>query len=153
MMTKKSDIDDFIAHKSIVVVGASRSPRKFGNIVLRGLKSRGYRVLAVNPNASEVEGLPCYPDLASLPEKPDGAVFIVQPGQTALTAKAAVDLGVNWIWMQPGSESAEAIQYCREKGVSLVHGECILMFLENNAFIHRVHRFLKQVTGSLYTAD
>ena len=152
-MNMKNEIDQFISHEVIAVVGASRNPRKFGNIVLRKLISRNYHVLPVNPNAAVVESLACFPDFKSLPQKPDGAVFIVPPTQTMLMAKEAVELGVNWIWMQPGSESEEAIRFCINHGVSLIHGDCILMFLDNNAFIHRVHRLIKKISGKLYSEE
>jgi len=61
VMTSKAAIDDFLSQGRIAVVGASRSPRKFGNKVFRELQSRGYAVYPVNPRAEEVEGQKCYP--------------------------------------------------------------------------------------------
>ncbi len=148
-MTSKAAIDDFLSQRRIAVIGASRSPRKFGNKVFRELQSRGYAVYPVNPRAREVGGQECYPDLTSLPERVDAAVLVVPPDQTEQVVRQAAEVGVRRIWMQQGAESEAAIAFCRERGLSVVHSACILMFLEPTAFFHRLHRWLLQVTGRL----
>jgi uncharacterized protein len=150
-MATKTAIDEFKSQQIIAVVGASNDPKKFGNIVLRELKERRYKVFAVNPNAQQVDGQPSYPNLKALPEKPTGVVFVVHPDQTALAAPDVVELGIPWVWMQPGAQSQEAIDLCSKKGVNVIHGDCILMFLDNGALHHRLHRFFKKTFGNLYT--
>jgi uncharacterized protein len=151
MMTTKSEIDEFKAQQVIAVVGASNNPRKFGHIVLEELKSRNYQALAVNPNAQQVNGQPAYPNLKALPVQPTGVVFVVHPEQTALVARDVVELGIPWVWMQPGAESQQAIDLCTEKGIHVIHGDCILMHMDNGALYHRLHRFVKKTFGKLYT--
>jgi len=58
-------VQEFLSQKSLAVVGASWNRSKFGNIVFRDLRGKGYTVLPVNPGAEEIEGAPCYPNLAS----------------------------------------------------------------------------------------
>ena len=41
------------------------------------------------------------------------------------------------------------IAACRERGIEAIHGECILMFAEPAGFVHRLHRWLRGVTGKL----
>jgi uncharacterized protein len=126
-MTSSEDIAAFLAQRRIAVVGASRSRLKYGNIVYRSLRSRGYEVLAVNPAAGEIEGDPCHGDLASLPGPVDAAIFIVPPGKTEALVKEAAAIGIRCVWMQPGAESAAAVRFCEERGMRTVHGVCILM--------------------------
>jgi predicted CoA-binding protein len=55
-MSSKVDVDDFLAQKTVAVVGVSRGGKKFGNAVLKDLKEKGYRVFPINPNAESIEG-------------------------------------------------------------------------------------------------
>jgi predicted CoA-binding protein len=57
-LATKAAIEDFIAQPAVAIAGASRDGKKFGNAVYRDLKSKGYRVFAVNPNTTLIEGDP-----------------------------------------------------------------------------------------------
>lgn len=128
-LNSPGDIDQFLSLKSFAVVGASRDRDKYGNIVYRELRSRGFRVFAVNPMAREIEGDPCYPSLADMPEKVEGAVIIVPPEETERAVRAAITEGIRAVWMQPGAESREAIRACKENGLCTVHNACVLVEL------------------------
>ncbi|MEM1867610.1 MAG: CoA-binding protein, partial [Thermosphaera sp.] len=109
------------------VVGARRDPQKYGYQVYRDLKSAGYKVYPVNPNAQEVLGDKCYPSLKELPAKPDVVVTVVPPQVTELVVEECKELGVRKIWMQPGSESEKAVEYCEKNNIAVVHGACIMI--------------------------
>jgi predicted CoA-binding protein len=111
----------------IAVVGASRNPEKYGHRVYMDLKQADYKVYPVNPNADEVLGDKCFPSLTSLPRKPDVVNLVVPPPVTEQTVQECRQLSVTMAWMQPGSESEKAIKYCRENGIQVVHGECIMV--------------------------
>jgi len=109
------------------VVGASRDSKKYGHHVYRDLRNAGYRVYPVNPNANEVLGDKCYPSLEALPVKPD-VVDVVIPSKLAEPAvETCKKLGIRKVWMQPGSESEAAINFCRENGMDVVHGVCVMV--------------------------
>jgi len=146
-MSSKAAIDDFIAQPVLAVAGASRDGKKFGNMVYRELKSKGYHVLAVNPNATTVEGDPAYPSLGALPEKVGGVVIITPPAVTEKLVQEAARAGITRVWMQQGAESPAAIQFCQQNGITLVSGECIMMYQPNPAFFHNVHKFFKELGG------
>lgn len=121
-------IDAFLAGDSFAVVGASADRRKFGNKVLRAYLQAGRRVYAVNPTADEVEGQPCYPDLASLPERVHGVSIVTTPKITEKIVEQAAELGICYLWMQPGAESPKAIERAAELGLTLIHsGPCALV--------------------------
>lgn len=109
------------------VVGASRNPEKYGHRVYRDLKEAGYRVYPVNPNAGEILGDRCYPNLEGLPEKPTVVVTVVPPRVTESIVEDCRRLGVRMVWMQPGSESDRAIEFCEKNGIKVVHGVCIMV--------------------------
>lgn len=148
MITQKK-VNDFLAQKTIAVVGVSRSGKKFGNSVLKELKSKGYRMLAVNPNAAEINGEVCYPSISAIKEKVDAAVVVVPPKESENVVRNAAASGVKNIWLQQGSESEEAINYCAQNGINVIYGECILMFAEPTAFFHKAHRWVNGIMGKL----
>ena len=148
-MTTRAAIDAFLAQRSLAVVGVSRHPRKFGNVVYRELKAKGYHVFPVHPQADTLEGDRCASSLRALPEPVGGVVVVVPPAQTEKVVREAAEAGIRQVWMQQGAESEEAIRYCAEQGLSVVHGQCILMFAEPAAWFHRAHRWVRRVRGTL----
>ena len=113
---------------SAAVVGASRDQSKYGYKVLMDLKNGGYEAFAVNPACDDIEGIPCYPDLHSLPKKPDLLITVVPPKVTEKAVREAKEVGIDKIWMQPGSESDEAISYAEDNGIGVMHNACIMIF-------------------------
>jgi len=109
------------------VVGASRDPEKFGHRVFKDLLEAGYEVYPVNPRAEEILGRRCYPDLRSLPKRPDVVVFVVPPAVTERLARDCVELGVRYVWMQPGAESEKAVEELEAAGVKVFHHVCIMI--------------------------
>ena len=65
--------------------------------------------------------------MADLPEKPAVVDIVVLPKVTGEIARQCADLGLGRVWMQPGSESEEAIRFCQEKGIEVVHGVCAMI--------------------------
>ncbi len=146
MPTMKEAAAEFLANRRIAVTGVSqRSPKDHGaNTVFKRLRDRGYEVFAINPNADEVEGAPCYHDLKSVPGGVDAVVIATRPEVADDTMRECVDLGVKSVWMHRGpgggSVSATATAYGREHGVTVIDGGCPLMFDPTADFAHKVMR-------------
>lgn len=148
-MTTKIAVDDFVAQRKLAIIGVSRGGKKFGNMAFKTLKDNGYRVFPINPHAESIAGERCYPDLKSLPEPVQGVLVVVPPNETEQVVREAAAAGIRRVWMQQGAESAAAIRFCEENGISVVHGECILMFAQPVVSIHRFHRWMWKVMGKL----
>ena len=97
---------------TFAVVGVSRDKTKYGYKVFVDLINAEYRVYAINPNIESIDDHQIYPSLDKLPSKPDVLICVVPPKVTEQIVRQAKDLGINMIWMQPGSESKEAIEFC-----------------------------------------
>ncbi len=124
----ESLIQKFLDKRNVfAVVGASRNPEKYGHKVFRDLRDAGYKVYPVNPNAEEILGVKCYPSLKDLPETPDVVDLVVPPRVTEKVVRECKELGVRMVWMQPGSESEDAIKFCVENGMEVVHGVCVMV--------------------------
>ncbi len=142
-------IKGFIQGKRIAIVGVSRSGQKFGNKIFAELKARGYQVSIVHPQAQEIGGEPCFPNLAALRGKIDGVVICVSPGQAGQVLREAVQAGVKNIWLQQGAQSPEVLALARQLGVNPVAGKCILMYAQPVRSFHRFHRGFMQLFGQL----
>jgi predicted CoA-binding protein len=148
-MTTSADIQDFIAQPKLALVGMSSRKKKFGNAVYRELIANGYEVFPVHPTADSIDGQSCWPSLSTLPEPVGGVVVVVPPDAVGRVVREAFEAGIRRVWLQQGAESPEAIHYGADNNISLIYGECILMFLESAAIVHRFHRWLWGVLGKL----
>ncbi len=148
-MTSREAVTDFLAQRTLALAGMSRGGRGFGNVVHRELKAKGYTVYAVHPQADLIGGERCWPSLADLPGPVGGVVVSLPPGQAENVVREAHRAGIRRVWLSQGSESPEAIRFCEEHGMAVIARECILMFAEPAAWIHRVHRGLWRMLGKL----
>jgi predicted CoA-binding protein len=120
-------IKEFIGQRVWAVVGASLNPEKYGHKIFRDLRAAGYIVYGVNPGGGEIEGQKLYSGLADLPEKPAVVDIVVPPKVTGEIVRQCAELGLGRVWMQPGSESEEAIRFCQEQGIKVVHDACAMI--------------------------
>jgi predicted CoA-binding protein len=121
-------IQDFLAEGPWAVVGASTNREKYGNKVFRAYAQSGREAWPINPRATEIEGQTCYSDLDSLPGVPRGISVITPPKITEQVVAHAAELGVKFVWMQPGAESPEALEIARREGIEAIgDGSCFLV--------------------------
>ena len=151
-------VQDFLAQKSIAVVGVSDKRETGCNMAYKKFKDNGYQVFPVNPRISEYDGVPCYPDLKSIPETPDAVFILTNPKVTDEVVQQCVDLGVKRVWMhcmmgtKPGlaqsmtSVSQDAVQLARENGIQVIPGSCPNQFLKPD-FGHAMMRGLWGMFG------
>ncbi len=123
----QDQITEFINKRVWAVVGASHDPAKFGNKIVYDLHNAGYTVYPINPKRGEIDGLKVYPSLADLPEKPDVVDIVVPPAVTEKVIRQVKELGLPRVWMQPGSESEDAIRFCEENGIAAVYHACAML--------------------------
>ncbi|HZD79301.1 MAG TPA: CoA-binding protein [Actinomycetota bacterium] len=154
MQPIKDAASAFLEHRRIAVTGVSRNPKGHGsNVVYQRLRAREYEVFAVNPNADEVEGDPCYHDLKSIPGGVQGVVIGTRPELAEDTMRECVDLGITDVWMHRGpgggSVSEAATEYGRSHGVTVIDGGCPCMFGPTADVGHKVMRFMFTATGNV----
>jgi predicted CoA-binding protein len=120
-------IKEFMSQKKFAVVGATDDKNKFGYKIFMNLKNRGYELYPVNPKLHKLEGITCYGKLSDIPDKVDVVDFVVPPPVTENILKECRELGLNRIWLQPGSESKKAIKFCNENNMKVVHDLCVMI--------------------------
>ncbi len=112
--------------KTIAIVGASTNPARASYFVGTYLQqSSDYTLYFINPNAEEILGQPVYPDLASLPEKPDIAVVFRKASDIPQVVDDVVAAGIETIWVQLGIWNEEAAYDGEKKGLTVVMDRCI----------------------------
>lgn len=153
-------VQNFLAQKKIAVVGVSDRRETGCNLAYRKFKDAGYTVYAVNPRLTTFEADPCYPDLKSIPEKPEAVFILANPTVTDQIVQQCVDLGIKNVWMhcmmgtKPGlaagttSVSPDAVRLCRENGIAVIPGSCPNQFLHPD-FGHVLMRGMWRTFGFL----
>jgi len=151
-------VQDFLAQKKIAVVGVSDRRETGCNLAYRKFKQAGYTVFAVNPHLTIFEGAPVYPDLKSIPEKPDAVFIFANPQVTEQMVQQCIDLGIKRVWMhclmgtKPGlaagmtSVSSDAVRLCRENGIAVIPGICPNQYLKPD-FGHAMMRTMFRTFG------
>jgi uncharacterized protein len=146
-----ADIAAFLRGSRFAVAGVSRQPGQPANGIFRKLRTAGYEVVPVNPNATELEGVPCYPDLRSIPGSIDGVVAVTHPSVSVEIARQCHQRGVQYLWLHrsigDGSVSNEVIDECKANGVHCIVGGCPLMFCEPVDVVHRCMKSCLQFFG------
>jgi uncharacterized protein len=144
-------IEDFLAQKSIAMAGISRDPASFSAPLFKELRSRGYDVVPVNPNADEVLGNRCFARVQDIQPPVAAALLMTSPEATEKVVNDCAEAGIRRVWMYraagKGAVSASAVAFCSQRGIQVVPGECPFMFLPHAAGIHRLHGFFCKITG------
>ncbi len=146
-------IVDFLSGKRIAVAGVTRGGQQPANAIFRRLRETGHEAIPVNPNASEVEGERCYPNLESVPGAIDGLMVVTHPDVSADLVRQASERGIKRIWFHrsfgDGSVSDTALQECGRRGIQPIVGGCPLMFCGNVDVAHRCFRWWFTRTGKV----
>jgi predicted CoA-binding protein len=146
-MTVVQQVEDFLAQKRIAIVGVSRTANDFTRGLFNEFVKRGYDVVPVNPNATEIDGHACFASVRDI-NPPVGSVLVLTPAAAAAqVVKDCGEAGVKQLWLHKGegigAVSDEALALAKQYGMNVVNGFCPFMFLPNSSFFHRIHRFFR----------
>ncbi|HTZ84879.1 MAG TPA: CoA-binding protein [Candidatus Acidoferrales bacterium] len=144
-------IEDFLGHKRFAMVGISRDPKDFSVSLFEELCRRGYDVVPVNPKTPNVLGKSCYARVQDIQPPVEAALLMTSPAHTETVVADCAAAGIRKIWMYraagSGAVSEKAVEFCREHGMEVIPGECPFMFLPQAGGVHRLHAFLRKITG------
>lgn len=111
--------------KTIAVVGLSTDPSKASYMVAEYLMNNGYKIIPVNPSATEILGKKSYPDLKSIPEKIDIVDIFRKEEAIPQIVDEAIEVGAKIIWMQQGLCHNKSADKARTAGLKVVMNKCI----------------------------
>lgn len=111
--------------KTIAVVGLSDNRERVSYMVSEAMKKKGYRIIPVNPNATEILDETCYPSLSDIPFPIDLVNVFRRSEYTPEVAEEAVKIGAKALWLQLGIFSEEAAHIAEAAGMTVVMDRCI----------------------------
>lgn len=119
-------IQDTFAKKRWAVVGAHDDPARFGYKLFYVLKEAGYEVYPIHPRLKVIDGVQVYKSLKDLPVVPDVVDMVVNP-ETGIKVFADIaELGIKYVWMQPGTRSDAIREFAKTHGITLIE-DCVLV--------------------------
>jgi predicted CoA-binding protein len=114
-----------LSAKTVASVGLSSNPQKESYGIVSYLQEQGYRIIPVNPTATEILGEKAYPDLESVPERIDVVQVFRKPEDVPPVVDSAIKIGAKVVWMQEGIVNVEAARKAREAGLQVVMDACM----------------------------
>jgi len=111
---------------TIAVVGLSSNPGRPSNGVASYMRRRGYKVIPVNPNESEVFGDRAYASLADVPHKIDLVDIFRRPSEAGHAVDEAIAIGAKAVWLQEGVIDEAAAGRAQDAGLLVVMDRCWL---------------------------
>ena len=111
--------------KTIASFGLSSNQEKESYWIVSYLKEQGYKIIPVNPTATEILGEKTYPDLESIPEKVDVVQVFRKSEDVPPVVDSAIKIGAKVVWMQEGIVNEAAAQKAREAGLQVVMDACM----------------------------
>lgn len=118
------------SYRTVAIVGLSAKEDRPSHGVARYLKSRGYRIIPVNPAETEVLGEKSYPDLVSVPEPVEVVDIFRRAVDVPPVVEQAIKVGAKAVWMQLGIVNEEAAEKARQAGLKVVMDRCMKIELE-----------------------
>jgi hypothetical protein len=103
--------------KTVAIIGASSDRHKFGNKALRAFAHRGFSVIPINPNETEVEGHRTYASVLDVPGPIDMATVYVPASQGVRVMEDLAKKGIAQIWLNPGADEPEVVARARALGL------------------------------------
>lgn len=113
-------------YRTLAVVGLSSKPNRPSFGVCSYMKSRGYRIIPVNPHEQSVFGEKAYSTLEDVPEPFEVVVIFRRPEFVPEVVERAIRKGAKVVWMQEGISHEAAAERARQAGLQVVQDRCIL---------------------------
>jgi uncharacterized protein len=112
--------------KTIAVVGLSSDPGRPSYGVASYMRRRGYKVIAVNPNETEVFGDKSYAALEDVRDKVDLVDIFRRSSEAGAAVDEAIAVGAKAVWLQEGVIDEAAAQRANDAGLLVVMDRCWL---------------------------
>lgn len=144
--------EHFLSLRTIAITGLSRTKKDAASLIYTTLRSRGYKVFAVHPDADTLEGDTCYKSFSDIPECVGGLIIAGSPAHTLSIVKNAKEAGIRNIWIHKSigsSVTEDAVQFCLANGVQVIPGGCPMMFSKPVDFGHVCLRGILGVLGRI----
>jgi len=117
--------EEMLKKKAWAVVGVTNKKDRFGYKIFKKLLEHGYETYGVNPKYDEVDGEKIYPSLKSIPRKVEVVDVVVPPKVTLGLLDEIKELGIEYVWFQPGTFDEEVVEKAERLGLKSLFYECV----------------------------
>jgi acetyl coenzyme A synthetase (ADP forming)-like protein len=130
-------LKSFFNPQSVAIVGASRQKGKVGYEILTNMVAAGYKgkIFPINPNTDSIEGLPCYPDLASIGQVPELVIIIVpakivpsvlqQCARVKVESVVIITAGFKEVGREGKQLEDQVVQIAKQAGIRIIGPNCL----------------------------
>jgi predicted CoA-binding protein len=143
-MATQATIDEFLSHKKLALMRYSKQTPVQGVPMDRELNAKGYTVSVVYLNESDSAQ-----QLSGLKSPVEGLIVAVNPEHAENAVRQAIDAKISRVWLQQGAQSPAAVALCEKNNISVISGECVLMFAAPVKSVHAFHRFIWKLLGKM----
>lgn len=147
----RAAIERFLSAKRIAVIGPSRKRTEYSRMLFRELLREGYDAIAVHAVADEIEGRKCFRNVRDIHPPPERALILLPVEKTEQAVIDCADAGVKDVWLHRhvagGVSDTRAIFRAEERGLNLITGYCMFMFLPRAPLFHKMHGGLMKLLG------
>lgn len=148
----KKIIESFINDKYIGLIGASRNPKKWGNIMQKELTKKDYKVAPVNPNTDVINGVNSFKTVNDLPSEVKNIIIALPANIINENINNITNSNIKRIWVstriKEKSTLDNIIKSTNDKGFEIIHGYCPMMFLTPSG-VHNFHKTILKLFGKL----
>jgi uncharacterized protein len=110
--------------QTVAVVGCSPNPERDSHRIAKLLKTRGHRVIPVNPGHRAILGETCYASLRDIPGTVDMVDIFRRSEHVAPIVDEAIETGAKIVWMQLGVIDEQAAAKAQQAGLTVVMDRC-----------------------------
>lgn len=113
----------------LALVGATNNTSKYGNIIMKNMMKKGFRIIPINPRADSVEDVPAYPDLKSAVQDHSIGlvVYVIPPKYTLESLHEAYNLGLHRVWVQPGAGDTHVRTFLNQNHFDFLMDACVMV--------------------------
>lgn len=137
-------LEEVLQPRSVAILGASRSPQKWGHVAAKQLIAGGFAgdIYLINPSVSEILGLPTYPSIKDVPGKVDLAVIATAFNHVERSIEDCIAHGVKGIvvitagFSETGPEGRvleqQLVARCHEHGIRIIGSNCMGLYVKRS---------------------
>lgn len=151
MIQKREDITGFLTSGRIAMVGVSREENDFSRDLFRRMEKTGYTMIPVHHEADAIGERPCFRRVQDVDPAPEAALLMLPKERAESALLDCIEAGVKRVWVYgitgPRELDASVLELAAQHDIQLVAGYCPHMFLEDSAFIHKLHGAVWKLVG------
>ncbi len=119
--------------ETVAILGASKNQYRYAYKAQILLIAKGHTTIPINPNYNMIDGVKCFPRLASYPENINTITVYVRPSILSTLIQEIIQASPCRVILNPGTENEKAINQLKKAGIE-IQIACTLVLLSTSQF-------------------